>query len=116
MTKCAWHCCHNETNTKFCSIKCKNKFHVDLKRKRLRIQALEYMGNKCLICGYNHCKEALEFHHINPSEKDFGISANGLTRSWKVIQPELDKCICVCNRCHREIHSNLIDLSKYISD
>jgi len=116
MNKCTWHCCNKETKTKFCSINCKNKFHVDLKRKRLRIQALEYMGDKCLICGYDHCKDALEFHHIDPTEKDFGISAGGLTRSWEIIKPELDKCVCVCNRCHREIHSKMIDLSKYIKN
>ena len=29
------------------------------------------MGGKCCICGYNKCIQALEFHHVNPHEKDF---------------------------------------------
>ena len=76
--------------------------------------AIEYKGGKCLICGYNRCNEALEFHHIDSHKKDFGISKDGYTRSWEKVKLELDKCICVCANCHREIHSGLIDLSKYL--
>ncbi len=114
MTKCAWHCCDKEAVRKFCSIQCKNKFHVDLKRKNLKAKALDLFNNKCCVCNYNKCSDALEFHHIDPSGKDFGISSQGYTRSWESIRIELEKCICVCNRCHREIHSNLIDVKDYI--
>jgi hypothetical protein len=43
--------------------------------------AIAYKGGECSICGYNKCVAALEFHHLNPSEKDFTISAKGYTRS-----------------------------------
>ena len=69
--------------------------------------ALDYKGSKCQICGYRKCREALEFHHLNISEKDFGISDKGYTRSWEKIREELDKCLLVCANCHREIHSGL---------
>ena len=52
--------------------------------------------------------DALEFHHLDPSQKDFGISSKGYTRSWDKVKEELDKCILVCSNCHREIHSGLI--------
>lgn len=45
--------------------------------------AIAYKGGACQCCAYNKCVVALEFHHINPDEKDFGISANGYTRSWE---------------------------------
>ncbi len=41
--------------------------------------ALDYKGGKCQVCGYRRCREALEFHHLSLSEKDFGISDKGYT-------------------------------------
>jgi 5-methylcytosine-specific restriction endonuclease McrA len=77
---------------------------VARRRKKLKQLAVEYKGGKCSICGYSKCIAALEFHHLNPLEKDFGISASGETRSWEKVKAELDKCIIVCSNCHREIH------------
>jgi len=67
--------------------------------------AIEYKGGKCSICGYGKCKDALEFHHLDSSKKDFGVSKSGLTRSWLRIKKEIDKCILVCANCHRELHN-----------
>ena len=80
-----------------------------VQKRRLKIKelSLEYKGGKCERCGYNKCKNALEFHHIDPKEKDFGIGDKGYTRSWEKIKIELDKCILVCANCHREIHSEI---------
>ncbi|HIE36271.1 MAG TPA: hypothetical protein EYP89_03435 [Candidatus Omnitrophica bacterium] len=75
------------------------------RRKELRLKAIAYKGGKCQICSYNKCTEALELHHLNGSKKEFGISCKGITRSWKKIKSELDKCILVCANCHREIHT-----------
>ena len=104
---CSWHLCDNLLSgrqTKFCSIKCKNKFNVDLLRKNLKQKAVDYKGGKCERCGYSRCVRALQFHHLDPEEKDFGISQKGLTRPWSVIQTELDKCLLLCSNCHAEVH------------
>lgn len=69
--------------------------------------AVEYKGNKCQLCGYNRCIEAMEFHHLDFSEKEFGISQKGYTRSWEIVKEELEKCIILCANCHREVHSGL---------
>lgn len=69
--------------------------------------ALEYKGNKCELCGYDRCKEALDFHHINPEEKDFSLSDRDIKLNWQEIKTELDKCILICSNCHREIHSGM---------
>ena len=80
---------------------------VRRRRKKVRQMAVEYKGGHCQQCGYDKCAEALEFHHIENSDKDFGISARGYTRSWQKIRLELDKCILLCANCHRELHAGL---------
>ena len=65
---------------------------VRKRRKLIREKALDYKGNKCESCGYSRCIEALEFHHVDPSKKDFSISSKGYTRSWEKVKQELDKC------------------------
>ncbi len=87
---------------------------VDKRRKLIRKMSVEYKGNKCVICGYNKCDRALEFHHLNPNEKDFGISAKGYTRSWEKVKNELDKCMMLCANCHREIHEGITQLPQVI--
>lgn len=61
-------------------------------------------SNGCAICGYNKCDAALDFHHVNPEDKKFYISNKALL-SDKNIAEELNKCILLCCRCHREIHA-----------
>lgn len=77
---------------------------VQTRRKKIKELAIEYKGGSCQKCGYNKCNSALEFHHLDPSEKDFSISSSGNTRGWELVKKELDKCILVCANCHREIH------------
>lgn len=77
-------------------------------RQRLKERAVYVLGDKCQCCGYNQCITALEFHHLDPNEKEtnFGDNAN---RSWATTNAEIQKCILVCANCHREIHAGLID-------
>jgi len=88
------------------------KMAVKRRRKSLRAQAVEYKGGKCMFCGYNKCREALDFHHID--KKKFGLSEKGMTRSWEKTKEELDKCILVCANCHREIHAGILQLPRVI--
>jgi 5-methylcytosine-specific restriction endonuclease McrA len=84
------------------------------RRKKIRQMAAEYKGGRCQICGYNRCLEAMEFHHLNNSEKDFGISHKGYSRGWKKVKAELDKCVMLCANCHREVHAGLLQLPREI--
>lgn len=74
-------------------------------RKRKKIELVEYKGGKCIKCGYDKCVNSLEFHHIDPTKKDFTISG----KSWSIerLKKEADKCILVCSNCHKEIHEKL---------
>lgn len=80
---------------------------VRKRRKKLRQLTIEYKGGKCEVCGYHKCPEAMEFHHLDSSAKDFGISQKGYTRSWAKVKGELDKCTMLCANCHRELHAKL---------
>ena len=62
---------------------------VKRRRKKLREMARGSRGNKCAVCGYDKCQRALNFHHIDPSKKEFDLASRGLTRSWKKIEEEI---------------------------
>lgn len=87
---------------------------VTKRRKRVRVMAIEMLGGGCKICGYSKCQQALDFHHRDDSNKRFGISAKGYTRSWKAIREEVSKCYLLCSNCHREIHAGVTQLPREI--
>ncbi len=109
----------------FCSYGCKNKFYSGdksfawkggkkkrdrecdrKKRKENKLKAIEYCGGECKHCGYNKCIDAMDFHHLNPEEKDLNIKSL-INCSWSRIEEELKKCILLCANCHREEHWRL---------
>ena len=83
---------------------------VQRRREKVRAMAVEYKGGRCQVCDYDKCIEALEFHHLDPTQKDFGISHKGYTRSWEKVKEEVDKCILLCANCHREYHAGMLQL------
>ncbi len=87
----------------------KSAAYIREKRKRFKLKAIAYKGGSCVLCGYNRCHRALEFHHVDPSKKlvNFAIGGFG-SKKWSFLQEELDKCILVCSNCHREIESGFV--------
>ncbi len=81
---------------------------VTKRRQTIRKRLVEYKGGACEICGYDRCVNALDFHHKDASQKEFAISAQGLTRAWTKVQAESDRCVLLCANCHREIHANYV--------
>lgn len=81
--------------------------------RKKKIQKLKEMfGGSCALCGYSRCFRALEFHHLDPKHKTFGISVDGRTCSWQTLIDEAKKCILLCANCHREVEEGLIDITK----
>lgn len=74
-------------------------------------KSIKYKGGKCIVCGYDKCEAALEFHHLDPKMK-IGIKDH---LSFKNSISELDKCVLLCCRCHREFHAGLVNLTNYIN-
>lgn len=83
-----------------------------VKNRRIKIkeELLNYKGGRCSICGYSRCASALEFHHLDPDKKDFGIAQTSSYKNLELLKKEIDKCILVCSNCHREIHAGLVEL------
>ena len=62
-------------------------------------------GGKCIKCGYSKSIAALQFHHINPDEKECRVTGGSLEAALK----EIKKCILLCANCHFELHEELGD-------
>lgn len=81
----------------------KNSEKVVRYRIRLKQKLIEYKGGKCIRCGYcKDCPPAYDFHHKDPTKKDFQIS--GACIGLEKMKKEVDKCDLVCRNCHAEIH------------
>jgi hypothetical protein len=42
-------------------------------RRRLKAKMVECKGGRCILCGYDRCNAALEFHHLDKTTKTFGL-------------------------------------------
>ena len=73
----------------------------------MRNALIKARGGCCSRCGYNKCFAALEFHHRDPSTKDFQLANNGGVPSFERLKEEADKCDLLCANCHREEHERL---------
>ncbi len=71
---------------------------------KLKQQCVDYKGGKCQVCGYKNCLAALDFHHLNPNEKDFTVARKKMNIANEEMKQELDKCVLICANCHREEH------------
>lgn len=79
------------------------------RQRAFKQNCVTYKGGSCQICGYNKTNNALEFHHLDPLEKDYTVSKKKLYSFDENIKKELDKCILVCANCHREIHAGIVE-------
>jgi hypothetical protein len=104
--KCKYPLCSNLTHRAFCSRNCNTKYNVTEWRRRTKLRAIEYKGGQCIRCGYSKSPAALEFHHRDPAQKEFGIAGAGNCVAWEKLRSELDKCDLLCANCHREVEAS----------
>lgn len=71
-------------------------------RDKLKINAVNYKGGKCMDCGFDNLKrlEVFDFDHTTNKKKD-KLSALMRSNNWEVVKKELDICDLVCSNCHR---------------
>lgn len=78
-------------------------FEAYQKRLALKQRAIDLLGGRCQICGYDRCPSAFEFHHTDPRTKDFSVSDRV---AWsESLEAELKKTVLLCANCHREVHA-----------
>lgn len=74
-------------------------------RNRARKQwGIEYKGGICVDCGAVYPPAVMEFHHLDPTEKD--DNEKMLYSSFEKAKAELDKCVLLCANCHRIRHAS----------
>lgn len=89
--------------------------YLDDRRERgkKRTERTNEFLNEIKAAGCEFCPEkenvCLDFHHRNPTDKDFQIS-NYKNSKFEKIKEEVAKCVVVCSNCHRKIHAGLIKL------
>jgi transposase len=84
--------------------------HVAAWRRRAKARLVEEAGGRCVACGYDASLAALQFHHLDPSTKKFGLSMRGVTRSMEKLREEAAKCVLLCANCHAEVEAGYLEL------
>jgi transposase len=80
---------------------------VSRRRRDVKRILVEEAGGKCLICGYDRCRRVLQFHHLDPSTKEFHLGEAGATRSLARSRAEARKCVLLCANCHGEVEAGI---------
>ena len=76
-----------------------------LRWRAVKQRAVDSCGARCGRCGRDGPAGLFDFHHLDPSQKSFGLARGGLWRPWEEIVAELAKCVMVCPNCHCEAHT-----------
>jgi hypothetical protein len=73
-------------------------------RKQEAITWVRSLKTACQRCGFAN-PVALQFHHLNPDEKDIAIST-AINKGWgrARISEEIEKCEVICANCHAVEH------------
>ena len=73
---------------------------------------IDEAGGCCVLCGYDRFPGALQFHHLDPAEKSFALSVQGVGRSLEKARAEAAKCVLVCANCHAEVEGGLATIRR----
>jgi transposase len=92
--------------------RCKQCRQEAVVRRRQRVKELLIAdaGGKCVVCGYDRHPAALQFHHLDPAMKEFGLSTRGVARSLEKARSEARKCVLLCATCHAEVEAGVTPL------
>lgn len=73
------------------------------RRRAVKRILVEEAGGSCRLCGYDRFPAALQFHHVDPTQKSFSLSRRGVTIALDAARAEAGKCILLCANCHAEV-------------
>jgi hypothetical protein len=116
------HCPHHG-ETEFAIVGSRRRLHckrcrshaVAKRRRRVKAIVVQEAGGRCILCGYDHCFAALEFHHRDPKAKSFGLAERGITIGIDRLRKEARKCVLLCANCHAEVEAGVASLSDAIA-
>lgn len=67
--------------------------------------------NGCCVCREKTVC-CLDFHHLDPSVKEKGVSYWAGAKSISRMLQEMQRCAVVCANCHRKTHAGFIQLDE----
>lgn len=73
-------------------------------RSARKAAIVHMLGGKCSQCGYSASLRALDFHHVNPTEKRRTVShllAINTEEAFIQAMDEAQRCTLLCSNCHR---------------
>lgn len=91
-------------------VKCRAEA-VSRRRRKVKETLVAEAGGQCVLCGYARHPAALQFHHVDPATKSFGLGVRGITRSIARLREEASKCVLLCANCHAELEVGAAELS-----
>lgn len=75
--------------------------YADMKKR-----CVSWFGGACAHCGFiTDVLAVYDFHHLDPSKKDFNLARLSTTVDWEKVVAELSKCVMLCANCHRTHHA-----------
>lgn len=93
----------NRTNSS-----CKSCFNLYCVKRwtKIKVDAVQERGGKCFDCLQEYPHTVFEFHHLDPSTKDYEWNKLRLMSPARR-NKELEKCVMLCANCHRIRHHTL---------
>ena len=88
---------------------------VSERRRRVKEILVRDAGGRCHVCSYDRYQGALQFHHVDRTEKVFAIGHEGSTRSLARMREETRKCILLCGNCHAEVEAGVTTLTSVLA-
>lgn len=84
------------------------------RREEIRNYLNEVKDVPCCDCGERHPPYVMQFDHVDPSTKEFGLANAARDQlSWEKIKEEVAKCEIVCANCHmKRTHGNASVLNR----
>ena len=92
-------------NNKEKSLSTKMKYYKQCRDAWIKIIKEKHM-DFCSHCGFS-IFSALDFHHVDPKEKENCISRLMAQKPTLERIKELDKCVTLCANCHRIEHEKI---------
>lgn len=83
---------------------------VSKRRRKVKALLVAEAGGCCVRCGFDEHPSGLQFHHLEPSNKQFGLAHKGVTVSIERARAEAAKCVLLCANCHAMVEAGAVDL------
>ncbi|MCL2419956.1 MAG: helix-turn-helix domain-containing protein [Conexibacteraceae bacterium] len=81
------------------------------RRRKVKRTLVAEAGGCCCLCGYDRYLGALQFHHLDPSQKRLGLSYKGSALALNTLRAEATKCVLLCANCHAEVEGEVVAVS-----